>query len=705
MPPVLISTKPGPASKASFRRPGRHSNRERAGWNDTRAELEGTRTRLEDELRAVQETLGRERGNWDAARGDLEGTRSGLEADLARAHEALRAVQMESDAQRTQIEAALREARETLDTERSASEQAREQLESELRQARTAAHAAHHEWDARVAQLETELAEARERAASLEGLREALEAAHAELRHTDAAHAADRLAWQAATEALERQRADLDTRAAADRDAWTARLAALEADLRDADHIRQEHQRLSGAIDALRADYASMVQTLATERADRDRDRREIEALRATVDQHRQRGRELEADIERTAREADERAAQLDADHAARYRALEGELVQNAQRFARLSEEAERARTALRGEYVRAAESHNRLIGSDLFGYAVTTLPGELVRCNDAFARLFGYTDAPDAMTRTEGRVFPGLAGRADLLARLTAEGHLDRVDSCFERLDGTPVRAVESLSLLSDQTDAEVLVEHIVVGVATGATSEQLQARRLEEVGSLTTAMAPEIETLVATLHERSRDVRARLEESVVDSQDIEALTALASQVTMLVRQLAAFSRRQVREAEAADLNTAVARAEPILMRLVGDYIGFAVRFGETSPIAAHQDDLEQLFTSLVTLGRDLLPAGGSLMLETRRIPPGSATPDDDTDRALGGALLVVHASGYGVQFPGGAPALELVVQRCGGQLRLSGDPGWIVDIEVFFPRCGRPARSGWNWLVEGGQ
>ena len=76
-----------------------------------------------------------------------------------------------------------------------------------------------------------------------------------------------------------------------------------------------------------------------------------------------------------------------------------------------------------------------------VFGYAVTTLAGELVRCNDTFARLFGFSDAPDALTRTAGQLFPGLAGRTTLLDRLTAEGHVDRVESCLERVDGREQR------------------------------------------------------------------------------------------------------------------------------------------------------------------------------------------------------------------------------------------------------------------------
>jgi hypothetical protein len=100
--------------------------------------------------------------------------------------------------------------------------------------------------------------------------------------------------------------------------------------------------------------------------------------------------------------------------------------------------------------------------------------------------------------------------------------------------------------------------------------------------------------------------------------------------------------------------------------------------------------DDLDQLLTSLVTFGRDLLPAGGSLTVEV--VPPGTA----------GSTLLAVTASGYGLHLPADAPALELVARRCGATLALGGEPGWLARLEVRFPRCGGPQRSGWTWSTD---
>jgi hypothetical protein len=324
------------------------------------------------------------------------------------------------------------------------------------------------------------------------------------------------------------------------------------------------------------------------------------------------------------------------------------------------------------------------------------------VRCNDAFAQLLGFADAPDALTRTAGRLFPGLSGRDQFTARLLASGHVDRVESCLERADGQAVRIVESATLLAEgeQPDDETLVEHVIIGAVASPDRDELRARGLEEIGALTSAMIPEIETLASTVHERGHDLRRQLRDGQGGPPDVDGMLTLTANISALVRQLATFSRRHLREADSIDLADAIARTEPVLVRLVGDFITFSMHLSPAPPVIVDADDLDQLLTSLVTFGRDLLPAGGSLTVEVA--PPGRATKPGAAPASSGSTLLAVTASGYGVQLPADAPAVDLVARRCGATLTVSGEPGWMARIEVHFPRCGRPQRSGWTWSTE---
>jgi signal transduction histidine kinase len=341
------------------------------------------------------------------------------------------------------------------------------------------------------------------------------------------------------------------------------------------------------------------------------------------------------------------------------------------------------------------ADSRRRLETSPLFGYALTTVDGRLVRCNDAFARLFGYRDSRDAVGRTAGGPFPPMAGRDALDARLLADRALPRFESCLERLDGTTITLSESATIvpapegLATGADAE-LVERVVVDTSGPAALEDRlrQAQRIEEVGTLATAMAPDIGKLLASIDEMGAQLAAELDGHQAQQARADRIRARATQAINLVRQLLAFSRRQVQSPAPIDLNEAIGRAEPMLNRLIGAHVHFEIDLGRAEGVAANLDDLDQLLTTLVVSGRDLLPVGGSLVLTTKR-SDFDHTVEDADNRPGPGVVLSITAAGYGVQAVQQAQAVEVLARRCGGELRMSGEPGRRAVLEVHFSRC----------------
>ncbi|MEO8481861.1 MAG: PAS domain S-box protein [Acidobacteriota bacterium] len=661
---------------------------ERQTWAAVRGRLEGEHESAQEQLRTKQQ-------EWDAQRASFEGL-------LKHAHDDVESLQRELDATQAQLERDREDTKRAADRERGEWEQARASGEREIETLRATITSLEHDLGTRVSALSSALQSAEAKVAASETIQTALDAARSEIRHTDDQHAAERAEWQSARAALEAAHADLARQLTAEREGWSQERANIDVQLREVAAVRSHHQQLDDSLNGLRTDYAAMVQALTIERDGRGEDRRDLETLRGTLAAHNADREQLRQQLADATHRADARAAEREAEHAARLRALEDELVSAAQRLTRVTDDAERARASLQTEYLRASESHTRLTASDMFAYAVTTVPGELVRCNDTFARLLGFADAPDALTRTAGRLFPGLSGREQVMARLLAAGHIDRIESCLERADGQAVRIIESATLITDgeQPDDEAMVEHVMIGAVAAPDRDELRARQLEEIGALTSAMIPEIETLASTVHERGHDLRRQLRDGHGGVADAEGMLTLTANINALVRQLAAFSRRHLREADAVDLAEAIARTEPVLVRLVGDFIAFSMHLSPAPPVIVDPEDLDQLLTSLVTFGRDLLPAGGSLTVEV--LPPAGAARPGEPAGSSGSTLLAVTASGYGVQLPPDAPALELVARRCGATLKLSGEPGWMARLDVHFPRCGRPQRSGWTWSTE---
>jgi signal transduction histidine kinase len=377
----------------------------------------------------------------------------------------------------------------------------------------------------------------------------------------------------------------------------------------------------------------------------------------------------------------------LDAESAAR-RALEHQLADLDRDLRARLAQADARIVALTADLDQARSTRARVAESPLVGRALTTRDGRLVECNDTFATFFGYADADDMVSRQTNTPLQGL-GQVVIDTRGGGRAANRLHDLTITRVDGQTVRLRESHAAVT-APDGRELVEHIVVDAsATLRLEEQLrQARRLEEVGSLAASMAPDIESRLLAV----ADAGSRLRDAVPGSDprrvSADAVLTNLDDAVVLVRQLWSFSQRQVRPLEATDLNDAVRRAEPTLRRLVGPHVQFRMDLRDSSVITHDEGDLDQLVTALVMAARELLPVGGSVVVETDRVELDAGDLGQLPDGRPGAnTVIAVSATGYGALRAQPSQSAEVLARRCGGVLRVTNRGDRTVAFEAYFP------------------
>lgn len=149
------------------------------------------------------------------------------------------------------------------------------------------------------------------------------------------------------------------------------------------------------------------------------------------------------------------------------------------------------------------------------------------------------------------------------------------------------------------------------------------------------------------------------------------------AGRVVTLVRQLLAFSRRQARAAGFISVNDALARSAGLLRQIAGEAITLAIVPGDVDPVAAGEDDLEQLLAEVTFAMAGCLPYGGSLTVETAPV----------TSDLVIRTQLTATAAGYGVHDLSVSPSLTRTITRCGGSVHTGGDAGRTSTLHVIFP------------------
>jgi two-component system, cell cycle sensor histidine kinase and response regulator CckA len=278
------------------------------------------------------------------------------------------------------------------------------------------------------------------------------------------------------------------------------------------------------------------------------------------------------------------------------------------------------------------------------------TQDGRIREASDGFVKMFGYAHvdevigrpaedfiAPESREFVMHRVNHNIDGHYEmvglrkdgrkLMLEVTVRGHI---------IDGRPAR----ITAVRDVTEKRSLEE------------QYRQAQKMEAVGQLAGGVAHDFNNLLTVINGLSDILLMDMLPGDSRRGDLEQIRKAGESAAGLTRQLLTFSRQQVVERRAVELETVVAKARKILVHLIGEDIELATSFGR-SPCVVNADpgQLEQVIMNLAVNARDAMPTGGKLTLETQVV-----TLDDETAHqhwpATPGryALLAVSDNGIGM-------------------------------------------------------
>jgi two-component system cell cycle sensor histidine kinase/response regulator CckA len=123
------------------------------------------------------------------------------------------------------------------------------------------------------------------------------------------------------------------------------------------------------------------------------------------------------------------------------------------------------------------------------------------------------------------------------------------------------------------------------------------------------------------------------------------------ANRAANLVRQLLAFSRKQVLKPKLIDLTDVLSELSNLLRRLLGEKVNLQVKHGrDLAKVLADQGQIDQVIINLAVNARDAMPAGGNLTIETSNVEvtsPASITDEfyspDPEDKIVAGEYVLI--------------------------------------------------------------
>jgi CheY-like chemotaxis protein len=145
------------------------------------------------------------------------------------------------------------------------------------------------------------------------------------------------------------------------------------------------------------------------------------------------------------------------------------------------------------------------------------------------------------------------------------------------------------------------------------------LQAQKMEAVGRLAGGIAHDFNNILVPIVGYVELGMMNLSPNDKLYINLKRVKQAADRATGLVRQILAFSRKQVLEMKVLDLNAVVMDFKKMLQRLIGEDIEFQT-FLEPAlyRVDADAGQIEQVLMNLVINARDAMPDGGKLTIET---------------------------------------------------------------------------------------
>jgi PAS domain S-box-containing protein len=235
-------------------------------------------------------------------------------------------------------------------------------------------------------------------------------------------------------------------------------------------------------------------------------------------------------------------------------------------------------------------------------------------------------------------------------------------------------------------------------------------QAQKMEAIGLLAGGIAHDFNNILTGINGFAELLYQELPPHSSQQEDVAKILKGGQRAAELVRQLLAFSRKQIIEPKVVNLNSLVGDLERTLLRLIGEHIQLTTRLApQLGSIKADPAQLEQIMLNLAINARDAMPNGGQLKFETANVTlmdedvsgqlelqPGEFVRLTVSDTGIGmSAEVKAHlfepffttkelGRGTGL----GLATVYGIVKQNRGSIWVDSEPGQGATFQIYLPR-----------------
>lgn len=312
------------------------------------------------------------------------------------------------------------------------------------------------------------------------------------------------------------------------------------------------------------------------------------------------------------------------------------------------------------------------------------------------------------------------------VLKRIAMGEKLVQMESSIELYDGrkkvvrltaTPLMendriagVIESIQDITEQKMAEKKSQNL--------QTQLVQAQKMESVGRLAGGVAHDFNNILSVIIGYSELGLATVTKGDPLSEKLQIIEDAAQKAAALVRQLLAFSRKQVLEMTVLNVNEVVSNMMKMLSRVIGEDIQLEMSSLHSSrTIYGDHSQLIQVLMNLAVNARDAMPNGGKLVIETddvdldedysriyTYVQPGAYVMLSVTDTGVGiskEVLKNIFEPFFTTKGPEAGTGLGLstvygTIKQHGGHIHVYSEPDQGTTFKMYLPATDKKKAEG---------
>jgi len=267
---------------------------------------------------------------------------------------------------------------------------------------------------------------------------------------------------------------------------------------------------------------------------------------------------------------------------------------------------------------LRASEARYRqFFNDDLTGDFIVSTEGDIIDCNLAYARMFGYETIDDIKRTNVVDQYAAIEDRAVFLEKIRRKGRLEGYESKFRRRDGSPLYCIGNIIGEFDSNGTLVRTRGYLFDDTKRILLEReiRQNQKMEAIGTLAGGIAHDFNNILAgiigyaeiLLMKESADSRMR--------EYLRKILAAGEKARELIYQILAFSRKTETSLQPVQLRPVIQEVMHLLRATLPSTIVIEDGLHTEATVLADPVQIHQIVLNLCTnAGHAMREQGGTL-------------------------------------------------------------------------------------------